>query len=862
MRSALIRYTTPAILALVFSGGISSTHAQPGTLQFSSAVHTVSEAGPIAFTDPNLVNYLAPTLSVTRTGGSTGALTVDFCVWPDEMTSNALEYTYVGSGNATGNYASIDNTRRWVSAGKLTWADGDTAPKTLPFSFVILGNPPQYTLCAASAIQGTICYTARLFSVTGGATLGANAVSRLEILDAQGPTAGVLNFSARRFYGANGGSALISVRRDGGTTGSVSVNYATSSTLPAIGPNQQVITAGTAGTHYTTTSGTLTWVAGDGAVKTFTVQLPATSNTSGTMNVALNLSAPTNSAVLGSAPSALLTIQNKASIVYNINDNTDQSTYRVSLPTGPGPVRGVLFWWPGTAGDDRGFTTDPNFRKIADQWRFAIASPRGNYDSRPNRFEFPQPKLAFLVDRLAQIALTTGRPEIHHAPIVFSGMSAGSYSASSSLPIWPERTIAVVGQEGWLYPDPLPVTNNTFTAAAREVPALNIGGQNDATQSPPSQIFPAMNEFRKGGVTRSAMAMSWGRGHTFGNTGAAYNSFGLYWLDQVMAAGRYPAGRSPDATTAPVLGSLPIANGWWGVRNCTNTPAYELSGGSSRYLNIGPDASFTGIKDVNNALVDSWLPTESAARAYRAFVSLPSITFSTPAQFASGLVGQATSLAIDVSTFGSGLTKIEFYDGSTKIGEDATAPFNLSWAPTLAGARGLTAIASDSSGPRYSAFTLLLVTSPPTALAAFRTSYGLAGDGAQDLLTPAGDGVPNLLKFAFNMLGSGNGQAATLATPNVATLAIGGSAGLPLASADATGKLQLTYIRRKATASPAPGVTYSVEFSGNLATGAWAINNSATETIVSLDATFERVTVTDSLVSPTHRFARVRVTNL
>ena len=703
---------------------ISPAFAAPGTLQFSAPVFTASEAGPIAFTDANFVKYFTPTMTVTRTGGSTGALSVDFCVWPDETADNALEYNYVAPGNVNGNYAVRDNTRRWVSAGTLTWADGDTAAKTLPFSFNILNNPPLYTLCAASAIQGTITYSARLANVTGGATLGTNAVSRLEITDAEGPAAGVLNLSSRRYYGTDGGSAVISVRRDGGNTGSVSVNYATSSTLPAVGSNQATIGAGVAGTNYTTTTGTLTWAAGDNAVKTFTVPLPATGNTNGTMNVAVNLSSPTNSAVIGTASSALLTIQNKASTVYNINDNTDGSTYRVSLPPGTDPIRGILFWWPGTNGDDRHFTTDPNFRKIADLWRFAIVSPRGNYDSGPNRFEFPQPKLALLFDRLSQIAKTTGRDEIINAPFILSGMSAGSYSTSWSLGIWPERTIAALGQEGWDYL-PFPPPTPAFSALSKEIPCLNLGGQFDATQSPPASIFPAMNEFRKNGVTRSAVAMCWGRGHTFSNTGATYNSVALYWLDQVMAAGRYLPNQAPTVNSAPVLGSLPISNGWWGARNSTNstTNSYEITGGSSRYLNIGPDASFSGIKDVNDALVDSWLPTESAARAYRAFVSLPSITFSAPAQFASGLLGLSTTLSISENGYGSGLTKIEFYDGNTKIGEDTTSPFSLSWAPTAAGARSLTAVASDASGPKYSAFALFLVGDPVAPIITAGQSY-------------------------------------------------------------------------------------------------------------------------------------------
>jgi len=154
-------------------------------------------------------------------------------------------------------------------------------------------------------------------------------------------------------------------------------------------------------------------------------------------------------------------------------------------------------------------------------------------------------------------------------------------------------------------------------------------------------------------------------------------------------------------------------------------------------------------------------------------------------------------------------------------------------------------------------------TEATTGLAAFRTTYGLAPDGSQDRLTPAGDGVENLLKYAFNMLGTGTGQVSTLTTPNAAVLTANGSAGLPFVSLlPAPGsQLQITYIRRKATATPAPGITYAVEFSEDLVS--WAVNPLATETtVIDLDATFERVTVTDNVASPAKRFVRVRITAL
>jgi hypothetical protein len=103
------------------------------------------------------------------------------------------------------------------------------------------------------------------------------------------------------------------------------------------------------------------------------------------------------------------------------------------------------------------------------------------------------------------------------------------------------------------------------------------------------------------------------------------------------------------------------------------------------------------------------------------------------------------------------------------------------------------------------------------------------------------------------MIGSGPGKTSALNVPNVQTMGHSGDAGLPRQGAD-SGKLTISYIRRKSTSTP--GVTYAVEFSNSMAAGSWSVIG--TETKVDIDTNFERVTVTDNAVF-TKRFARVRV---
>ena len=71
-----------------------------------------------------------------------------------------------------------------------------------------------------------------------------------------------------------------------------------------------------------------------------------------------------------------------------------------------------------------------------------------------------------------------------------------------------------------------------------------------------------------------------------------------------------------------------------------------------------------------------------------------------------------------------------------------------------------------------------------------------------------------------------------------------------------TDALQLIYIRRRIASNS--GLSYAVGFSDALSTR--ATNPSASETAVSLDTTFERVTVTDSDPKSANRFVHIRVT--
>ncbi|MBV9924143.1 MAG: DUF4214 domain-containing protein [Acidobacteria bacterium] len=238
----------------------------PGALEFSAATYTAGEnAGSVV-------------ISVSRTGGSDGAVSVNYA------TSN-------GTATAGANADYI------AASGTLNFAQGET---TKTFSVTVNED----TLDEADE---TVNLT--LSNPTGGATLGAQSTATLTITDNDAqPT---LQFSSATYaVGEGGTNATITVTRSGGTNGGVSVNYATTTGGTA-----------TAGSDYTAISPTaLTFAEGEMS-KTFNVSITNDTLDEPDETVNLILSSPGGGAALGAQTTATLTItDDDATPTLAIND--------------------------------------------------------------------------------------------------------------------------------------------------------------------------------------------------------------------------------------------------------------------------------------------------------------------------------------------------------------------------------------------------------------------------------------------------------------------------------------------------------------------------------------------------------------
>lgn len=239
--------------ALIASGNVVEPSA--GTVQFQNAAFSIDENDGSG----------TATITVPRTGGSHGAVSVDYA------TSN-------GTAAAGSDYT--------AASGTLTWTDGDNTAKT--FTIAISDDSSDET-------DETVNLT--LSNVGGNAVMGSPNTAQLTILDDD--VAGSVQFSAATYSADEGaGTLTVTVQRVGGSDGAVSVDYASSNGTA------------TAGTDYTATgSATLNWANGDNADKSFDITIVDDGKEEGNETLNVTLSNALGGATISGANPVVLTIR-------------------------------------------------------------------------------------------------------------------------------------------------------------------------------------------------------------------------------------------------------------------------------------------------------------------------------------------------------------------------------------------------------------------------------------------------------------------------------------------------------------------------------------------------------------------------
>lgn len=234
----------------------SVTFVRSGTVQFSAPTYAISEQG-------------APTLTVTvtRTDGSEGPLSVDYAT-ADGTALAGIDYTGV--------------------SGTLSWLAGDTTSKTFDVPIIDDGG-----------FETDSTFTVNLSNPSLPGALGIPSSATVTIRERA-----ALNFELATDNTAESETAphtpvtkVITVKRLFGTTGAVSVDY-------TIGGG-----SATAGTDFTgATTGTLSWADGETADKTITLDVVDDIVNEGRETIVVALSNPVGNAQLGAVATHTLSI--------------------------------------------------------------------------------------------------------------------------------------------------------------------------------------------------------------------------------------------------------------------------------------------------------------------------------------------------------------------------------------------------------------------------------------------------------------------------------------------------------------------------------------------------------------------------
>jgi trimeric autotransporter adhesin len=269
--------------------------AQPGTLALSASTYSVNETAA------------SVTITVNRTGGSDGAVTVDFGLT---------------NGTATGGAACGAGVDFVNTGGTVNFANGETTK-----NFTV-------GICDDALFEGSETFNVTLANATGGATIGSPSTAVVTITEIKAQPSLQFN-SGTTSVAENGGTVSLTVTRTGAADNAVSVDYATSNGTATGGAS-----CGT-GVDYVTSNGTLNFATGENS-KSFTVTICNDTVFEGSENFSATLTNASGGAVIGSPATQTVTItDDKATPALSINSisqsegnrGTTAFTFTVNLST-------------------------------------------------------------------------------------------------------------------------------------------------------------------------------------------------------------------------------------------------------------------------------------------------------------------------------------------------------------------------------------------------------------------------------------------------------------------------------------------------------------------------------------------------
>ena len=187
---------------------------------------------------------------------------------------------------------------------------------------------------------------------------------------------------------------------------------------------------------------------------------------------------------------------------------------------------------------------------------------------------------------------------------------------------------------------------------------------------------------------------------------------------------------------------------------------------NTTYFGDSPWSRFTGTMDEVTVYGTALSASEISQLAATAFAPVPQITVTSPAD-GTGFTKPATfDLSASIVTNGHNIAKVQFYNASTLIGEDATAPYTVNVAGLVNGTYSLTAKAVYDGGNSISSVpvTIHVTNAPPVCVADAATA---SQNTSVTIPVLANDTDPYSLPLSLQSITQPGRGTATIAGANV-----------------------------------------------------------------------------------------------
>ncbi len=177
---------------------------------------------------------------------------------------------------------------------------------------------------------------------------------------------------------------------------------------------------------------------------------------------------------------------------------------------------------------------------------------------------------------------------------------------------------------------------------------------------------------------------------------------GTYTLEARVASANSGGSFHIELDGVNISGAITVPNtGDWQTFQTVTIPNLSLSAGE-KIMRIAMDASWFNINYVtfSSASVTPNVP--------------PTVGLTAPANNASYTAPASITLSATASDSDGTISNVQFYNGTTLLGSDATAPYSFNWTNVAAGTYTITARATDNSGASTTSTSItVVVTAPP-----------------------------------------------------------------------------------------------------------------------------------------------------